>query len=566
MDREGVSRFPGRRGPDPQLRRRQARGREARRPPRLEARPGDQGEPGLAADARPPARPRGGQDAGHGGAAAARPAPVPAARPAQADAEAGARGGDDQGRAAARAGRRRSRSCPRSTSSSAARSRSTSSGARVGKGGGFSDLEYGLLIEARQDRRAHRRRDHRAPDPDPAREPDGDRPRPAGRPDRDAARGDRGRARSTSARAGSSGTTCSRRRSARSRSSSGWATRERAGRERSSATSRSLPGVDPVGRRSARARPDPGRRARPLRQPDEPEWLRIDWREHLRDGRASTATRRQLRRARAATRAGSGRWRSSSSTGSRAAGRTGSRSSPTSPAPPGDRPRPARLRRQPDAAVGDLDPEPTGGCCATSATRSRSATAAWSATRWAASSPPRRRSREPDRFEKLVLVSAAGVSSARLRREPAEVGGADAAPPAPARVQPADADRSGARALARLAFRNIFRHPRELRPRAALGVLPGRHRAATGFADALSALAGYDFLDRLDDVEVPTLIVWGRNDRVVPPADALEYGRLLRNSETVIFDDCGHVPQAERPVRFNRLLEEFLRAAERLSR
>ena len=100
-------------------------------------------------------------------------------------------------------------------------------GARVGKGGGFSDLEYGLLIEA------GKIDDHTVvattvpPDPDPAREPDDDRPRPAGRPDRHPARRDRGGAASTSARAGSSGTTSSRRRSTRSRSWSGWATPER---------------------------------------------------------------------------------------------------------------------------------------------------------------------------------------------------------------------------------------------------------------------------------------------------------------------------------------------------
>ena len=79
-----------------------------------------------------------------------------------------------------------------------------------------------------------------------------------------------------------------------------------------------------------------------------------------------------------------------------------------------------------------------------------------------------------------------------------------------------------------------------------------------GFVDALGSLAGYDFLDRLAEVEVPTLIVWGRNDNVVPPGDALQYGRLLRNSRTLIFDDTGHVPMAERPVRFNRELATFL--------
>ncbi|MGH2951451.1 MAG: alpha/beta fold hydrolase, partial [Solirubrobacterales bacterium] len=70
-----------------------------------------------------------------------------------------------------------------------------------------------------------------------------------------------------------------------------------------------------------------------------------------------------------------------------------------------------------------------------------------------------------------------------------------------------------------------------------------------------------DFLDRLEQVATPTLIVWGRDDRIVPSADAVEFGRRLRNSRTVIFDRCGHLPMAERPVRFNRVLETFLAEA-----
>ena len=79
-----------------------------------------------------------------------------------------------------------------------------------------------------------------------------------------------------------------------------------------------------------------------------------------------------------------------------------------------------------------------------------------------------------------------------------------------------------------------------------------------GFLPAVQGLVGYDILDQLAEVEVPTLIVWGRNDHVVPPQDAIGFAQRLRNSWTVIFDDTGHVPQLERPVRFNRVLETFL--------
>lgn len=165
-------------------------------------------------------------------------------------------------------------------------------------------------------------------------------------------------------------------------------------------------------------------------------------------------------------------------------------------------------------------------------------------------------SAEPDRFHKLVLVSAAGISSARMRKEPAEAAARVAAAAAPIGL------RWQERALLRprlryLAFRQIVRWPLRLR-RELLWEQFHHGAAKPGFLPALQGLVAYDLLHRLEEVEVPTLIVWGRDDRVVPSADAAGYGRRLRNSSTVIFADTGHLPQLERPVRFNRVLETFL--------
>ena len=109
----------------------------------------------------------------------------------------------------------------------------------------------------------------------------------------------------------------------------------------------------------------------------------------------------------------------------------------------------------------------------------------------------------------------------------------------------------------RATFRGIFHRPEELR--AELLIEQFENGAGKpGFLAALSGLVGYDILDRLREVRVPTLIVWGRNDRVVPATDAYGYAERIANSRTVIFDRTGHCPQLERPVRFNRVLEEFL--------
>ena len=164
--------------------------------------------------------------------------------------------------------------------------------------------------------------------------------------------------------------------------------------------------------------------------------------------------------------------------------------------------------------------------------------------------------RQPGRFEKLVLVSAAGVSSARLRKRPVAVVARmmAAGTPVAFKAQTRALRRSRARTIA---FSGLFDDPNGLRPELISEFFEGGMRGES-FVEALTELAGYDFLDRLEEVEVPTLIVWGRQDRVVPPRDALEFERLVRVSELVVFDKCGHVPMAERPVRFNRTLTQFL--------
>jgi pimeloyl-ACP methyl ester carboxylesterase len=163
---------------------------------------------------------------------------------------------------------------------------------------------------------------------------------------------------------------------------------------------------------------------------------------------------------------------------------------------------------------------------------------------------------QPDWVEKLVLVSAAGITHARMRKEPAEMAArmAAAAAPLALRFQAGSLQRPRMRWAA---FRGVFHAPQRMRPELLWEQYHGA-MGAPGFLPAVQTLVGYDFTDRLENVAVPTLIVWGRNDRIVPPADAQGYAKHLSNSRVVIFDQCGHCPQLERPLRFNRLLEEFL--------
>jgi pimeloyl-ACP methyl ester carboxylesterase len=55
--------------------------------------------------------------------------------------------------------------------------------------------------------------------------------------------------------------------------------------------------------------------------------------------------------------------------------------------------------------------------------------------------------------------------------------------------------------------------------------------------------------------------VWGDSDQVVPVESADLYAEAIPHAKKVILKDTGHVPMAERPDEFNRLLEEFLAEA-----
>ncbi len=62
---------------------------------------------------------------------------------------------------------------------------------------------------------------------------------------------------------------------------------------------------------------------------------------------------------------------------------------------------------------------------------------------------------------------------------------------------------------------------------------------------------------RLHRVSCPTLIVWGESDRLVPPAYAQEYHRLIPGSRLHVLPKCGHFPMFEQETEFVNLVARF---------
>jgi pimeloyl-ACP methyl ester carboxylesterase len=166
---------------------------------------------------------------------------------------------------------------------------------------------------------------------------------------------------------------------------------------------------------------------------------------------------------------------------------------------------------------------------------------------------------QPERFERLVLVSAAGISFAEASGRHAKAIGRTvrAAAPFLAGDRRLWLNRPRGRDIA---FGQVMRSPNRLRPELLEEqVRPGLQ--APGFTDAITAIAGYDTRKRLTEIEIPTLVVWGLNDRIVPVEAALGYHRLIPRSRLEIFERTGHVPMLERPRRFNSLVEEFIESS-----
>lgn len=63
--------------------------------------------------------------------------------------------------------------------------------------------------------------------------------------------------------------------------------------------------------------------------------------------------------------------------------------------------------------------------------------------------------------------------------------------------------------------------------------------------------------DAAANIQAPTLIVWGKQDRVVPVQQAFVARKKIPNARLHLFDRCGHTPQLEYPAQFNALVREF---------
>ncbi|MBE9118544.1 alpha/beta hydrolase [Lusitaniella coriacea LEGE 07157] len=85
--------------------------------------------------------------------------------------------------------------------------------------------------------------------------------------------------------------------------------------------------------------------------------------------------------------------------------------------------------------------------------------------------------------------------------------------------------------------------------------LPGWNRALAAFTKS-GGYGGYK--NKLPQIQQPTLIVWGENDRILGTKDARRFEQGIPNSQLVWIPNCGHVPHLEQPEQVAEKILSFI--------
>jgi pimeloyl-ACP methyl ester carboxylesterase len=67
-----------------------------------------------------------------------------------------------------------------------------------------------------------------------------------------------------------------------------------------------------------------------------------------------------------------------------------------------------------------------------------------------------------------------------------------------------------------------------------------------------------DYRDVLATIDVPTLVLWGEHDQLLPVSGAPYMRDHIAGAQLEVFADSGHCPFLEESEKFNRVVEEFL--------
>lgn len=89
--------------------------------------------------------------------------------------------------------------------------------------------------------------------------------------------------------------------------------------------------------------------------------------------------------------------------------------------------------------------------------------------------------------------------------------------------------------------------------------MPGSQNALVQTAKQILPENHEEIIGQFKLINVPTLIIWGRNDPIMPLKNAFKFQADISNAQVRIIDKCGHIPQEEKPEETAKAIVEFLR-------
>lgn len=158
----------------------------------------------------------------------------------------------------------------------------------------------------------------------------------------------------------------------------------------------------------------------------------------------------------------------------------------------------------------------------------------------------------PTRVQQLLLVDAAGYPT---ESKSVPLGFQIARMPILAPLM----QRSLPRSMVQNSVRNVYGDPTKITPDLIdLYVdmtLREGNRRALGLRMAQPRAGGFE---RISGITVPTLILWGGQDRLIPPTNGQRFAKDIAGSQLVVFEGLGHVPHEEDPKATVAAVKRFL--------
>ena len=79
-----------------------------------------------------------------------------------------------------------------------------------------------------------------------------------------------------------------------------------------------------------------------------------------------------------------------------------------------------------------------------------------------------------------------------------------------------------------------------------------------GYAGQLQAVMSHDVADRLGEIDAPTLVMHGADDRLIPPGNGRRLAEHIPGARFILYPDAGHLFFIERAAEVNRDIRAFL--------